>query len=79
VCLSIGPRVCVGRNVAEMELTCIAAAVFRNVGLSSAGITEQFSEIGTPRIVNRLRVAAKAIQEAFDVSRIRAKVFGDDF
>jgi benzoate 4-monooxygenase len=27
---STGPRACVGRNVAEMELTCIVGAVFRN-------------------------------------------------
>jgi len=27
---SHGPRACVGRNVAEMELTCIVATVFRN-------------------------------------------------
>lgn len=27
---STGPRACVGRNVAEMELTCIAGTVFRN-------------------------------------------------
>jgi benzoate 4-monooxygenase len=27
---STGPRACVGRNVAEMELTCIVATVFRN-------------------------------------------------
>jgi len=27
---SVGPRACVGRNVAEMELKCMVAAVFRN-------------------------------------------------
>jgi cytochrome P450 len=27
---SVGPRSCVGRNVAEMELKCMVAAVFRN-------------------------------------------------
>ncbi len=27
---STGPRACVGRNVAEMELKCIVASVFRN-------------------------------------------------
>lgn len=27
---STGPRACVGRNVAEMELTCIVGTVFRN-------------------------------------------------
>jgi benzoate 4-monooxygenase len=27
---STGPRACVGRNIAEMELTCIVGAVFRN-------------------------------------------------
>ena len=27
---SVGPRACVGRNVAEMELTCIVGTVFRN-------------------------------------------------
>jgi benzoate 4-monooxygenase len=27
---STGPRACVGRNVAEMELTCIVGTVFKN-------------------------------------------------
>ncbi|EFZ00659.1 cytochrome P450 [Metarhizium robertsii] len=27
---SIGPRACIGRNLAEMELRCMAAALFRN-------------------------------------------------
>ncbi|KKY26469.1 putative benzoate 4-monooxygenase [Phaeomoniella chlamydospora] len=44
---SQGPRACVGRNVAEMELSCIVATVFRNYEFELQGPEKDGAEMGT--------------------------------
>lgn len=44
---SYGPRSCVGRNVAEMELACIVGTVFKNYEFEMQGPEKDGKEMGT--------------------------------
>lgn len=56
---STGPRACVGRNVAEMELTCIVGAVFRNFEFRLEQEEEMQTREGFLRKPLGLRVGVK--------------------
>lgn len=55
----VGPRACIGRNLADMELKCIVAAVFRNFEFERAGEGELETREGFLRKPVSVKVGTK--------------------
>src|SRR6266508_3830527 len=81
-CLAVGSQRVTSTIISGARIFSAGGHGWEARGLRSSSpftISQQLSKVRAPRFVDQLRIAAKTAEQTFNVSCIRAKIFGDDF